>query len=167
MKKISIISILAVGAIGVGVYFIYKKNKANAAAKKAAAAATAAATGTGTSNGTGTGTGTTTPNTAGVENTTAGNTNIAPSNAIDLTTAEKSTILKKGSTGTLVKILQTFLNFQEPENPLTVDGNFGELTEKKLIIYDNYISRSLGALKITKYNPSNFIGYTIFNTRAV
>lgn len=162
MKKISFLSVLAVGAIAAGVYLAYKKGLF----KKEAGKKDATGTGSTATGSTETGS-TATPNPAGVENTTAGNTNVAPSNSIDLTTAEKSTILKKGSSGTLVKILQTFLNFQEPQNPLTVDGNFGELTEKKLIDYENYISRSLGALKISKYNPNNFIGYTIFNTRAV
>jgi hypothetical protein len=168
MKKISIISILAVGAIGVGVYFIYKKNKANAAAKKAAAAAAAAAAGT-TNTNTNNNNNTNTTNGGNLGNTTtdfnSGTFLYKPNNAEDLTTTEKSTILKKGSTGKLVKILQRYLNYKEPANALTVDGNFGDLTENKLIDVLFYTNRPLGALPIISYDPNNFIGYNLFGWR--
>lgn len=170
MKKISFLSVLAVGAIAAGVYLAYKKGLfKKEAGKKDATATGSTGTGSSATGSTETGSSATGSSGTGSSGTTGSNvnTNIAPSNAIELTTAEKGTILKKGSSGTLVKILQTFLNFKEPANPLTIDGNFGELTEKKLIEVQNYTTRSLGALLITKYNPNNFIGYTLFNTRAV
>jgi hypothetical protein len=152
----------------VGVYFIYKKNKANAAAKKAAAAAGAAAAGT-TNTNTNNNNNTNTTNGGQLGNTTtdfnSGTFLYKPNNAEDLTTTEKSTILKKGSTGKLVKILQRFLNYIEPQTPILVDGDFGDDTEEKLISAKNKTTINLGFLPIISYDPNNFIGYNLFGWR--
>ena len=149
MKKISIISILAVGAIGVGVYFIYKKNKANAAAKKAAAAATAAAPGAGPGAATGT------PNPAGVVTTGTGQ------NWKILTAQEQAQILQKGSRGDLVKVLQVYLNDRAGMfgTRLLVDGDFGGQTETALArelngaIRTDLSSLGIDAYYLATYKP--------------
>ena len=41
--------------------------------------------------------------------------------------------LKKGSEGTEVIQLQNYLNKEIPENPLVIDGIFGDLTHNKLV----------------------------------
>lgn len=136
MKKISIITIIGAGIIAAGLYFLFKKPKASTTTKDTKPAIIPGAT-----------------------QTTETQPAAIPAGSVALTGPQAVQILKKGSRGDLVKVLQVHLNQNRSfyRTALTIDGIFGEMTEQELARQlDGEISINLYTLNIIGYNTTTF-----------
>jgi predicted xylose isomerase-like sugar epimerase len=96
-----------------------------------------------------------------LETTTETGANITPFKI--LSESEKNTILQKGSSGNLVKVLQRVLNEKETLGfvaPLQIDGVFGMNTEEKLNRIKGKTIITLKEFNVISYTPDFTPGYS-------
>lgn len=96
-----------------------------------------------------------------LETTTETGANITPFKI--LSESEKNTILQKGSSGDLVKVLQRVLNEKETLGfvaPLQIDGVFGIKTEEKLNRIKDKTIIALKEFNVISYTPDFTPGYS-------
>ena len=150
MKRLSIITILGVIAVGVIAFLIYKNQQKlkNAGEKTKTPANGGSPTITQAAAGGGGSSATTQPQPISAT---------APG-LIIFTGAQKLKILKKGITGDEVKALQATLNHQNAG--LILDGNFGNATEAALLKQFGKTSVSLDWLKINALTVADNIPLT-------